>query len=391
VPHNLDTVVLRALAKEPDERYANASDLLRDLDSVLYSYTPAPGSADVAIYLHRLQAEEAAVAEAKAREAAQAVPQDEPAARRRKSKAAPVSRRTGAAPKVAPPAAPPHPPSKPPSTPSSASARTPGSAAAGPEVFGSLASRAAEAEKGRRTRLYVGIGAAAVALAGFVAWKMTRPQPTRPVVAVATPPPAAVSTPVPQITTVPTPALDPQAVEAEVQRQLAAKRKELEKVAAPSKKVRAGEEAAAAVAVEETAPEPTSPPPTELPTLAPTARPEPTAIPTEIPEPPRAPATQRGDLVGPGPGVVEPVLISAPRVVYPPMARELRVGGRVVVLVQVDENGQVIESRLQQGVAGQTAINEAVVAALRNAKFQSGTKNGIPVKMWRPVVVEVKP
>jgi hypothetical protein len=64
-------VIHKALAREPDDRYANASDLLRDLDSVLYSYSPAPGSADVAIYLHRLQAEETAVAESKAREAAQ--------------------------------------------------------------------------------------------------------------------------------------------------------------------------------------------------------------------------------------------------------------------------------------------------------------------------------
>jgi serine/threonine protein kinase/DNA-binding NarL/FixJ family response regulator len=70
VPQNLDAVVLRALAKDPDDRYANASDMLRDLESVLYSYTPAPGSADVAIYLHRLQSEETAVAESKAREAA---------------------------------------------------------------------------------------------------------------------------------------------------------------------------------------------------------------------------------------------------------------------------------------------------------------------------------
>ncbi|MEP6993639.1 MAG: protein kinase, partial [Acidobacteriota bacterium] len=93
VPRNLDAVVLRALAKDPEERYANASDLLRELDSVLYSYTPAPGSADVAIYLHRLMAEEGAVAENKAREAAHAVPEEEPAARKRKSKGLPVSRR----------------------------------------------------------------------------------------------------------------------------------------------------------------------------------------------------------------------------------------------------------------------------------------------------------
>ena len=94
VPQNLDAVVLKALAREPDDRYANASDLLRDLDSVLYSYTPAPGSADVAIYLHRLQAEEGAVADAKAREVAQAAHEAEPVARKRKSKGAPVPRKT---------------------------------------------------------------------------------------------------------------------------------------------------------------------------------------------------------------------------------------------------------------------------------------------------------
>ncbi len=99
VPTNLDAVVLKALAKDPDERYANASDLLRDLDSVLYSYTPAPGSADVAIYLHRLQAEETAVADSKAREAAAQAEREaapEPA-RKRKSKSAPIARRPSAA------------------------------------------------------------------------------------------------------------------------------------------------------------------------------------------------------------------------------------------------------------------------------------------------------
>ena len=73
------------------------------------------------------------------------------------------------------------------------------------------------------------------------------------------------------------------------------------------------------------------------------------------------------------------------------MARQQRVAGRVVVLVLVDEDGKVVEARLQQGMSGQERINEAVVAAVRNAKFRAATKNGIPVKMWRPVVVEVKP
>ena len=121
-------------------------------------------------------------------------------------------------------------------------------------------------------------------------------------------------------------------------------------------------------------------------------RPEPTAVPTEIPS--LGPATQvevrRGDLVGPGAGVVEPVLVSAPRVVYPPIAKQQHVEGRVVVLVLVDENGNVTESRLQQGTA-QSNVNNAVLAGVKSAKFRPATKNGLAVKMWRPLIVEVKP
>ena len=252
VPKNLDTVVLKALAREPDDRYANASDLLRDLDSVLYSYSPAPGSADVAIYLHRLQAEETAVAESKAREAAQALHEAEPAAKKRKSKGAPVSRRTGTT--AAPPAAaappPPREPAKkaapvPPPVPEP---RAP--EASGPAVFGTLSEKAAE--KSNRTPLFIGIGVAAAALAGFAAWKMMKPAPAPAIVAVATPAPAvSVPTEVNPVAavTAAAPALDPKAVEAEVQRQLAAKRKEMEKAAAaptPGKKAAAEAPAPAA-------------------------------------------------------------------------------------------------------------------------------------------------
>ncbi|MEP6995654.1 MAG: TonB family protein, partial [Acidobacteriota bacterium] len=293
---------------------------------------------------------------------------------------------------------PPTPPSEAASSAPSPQAKAPDS---GPEVFGSLSARAAEGDKGKRTPLYIAIGLAALLLAGFAVWKALRPQTQAPVPASTTPLRAAmVTTPLPEAAPVPTAAaaaLDPKAVEAEVQRQLAAKRKELEKAAAPSKKLPGAPDAPAATSPEPSAPEPTNAPPAE-PAIVVPPRPEPTAIPTEPPppEPVRIPVapereTQRGDLVGPGPGVVEPVLISAPRIVYPPLLRDHRITGKVIVLVQIDENGKVIESRLQQGLAGQAAINEAVLAAVRNAKFQSATKNGIPVRMWRPVVVDVKP
>jgi TonB family protein len=392
VPHNLDAVVLKALAKDPDERYANASDMLRDLDSVLYSYTPAPGSADVAIYLHRLQAEETAVADAKARETAAQAERDEAPepAKKRRSKGAPIARRTGTAPDAAPPEV--RPPARPASSPPALAPEEPAPAGG---VFGTLEARTSEAEKRSRVPLYAGIAVAAVALAGFVAWRMMKPQsgaaPTQSAVN-ATPAaaPAAVPTAAPEAAlVVPTaPAIDAKAVEAEVQRQVAAKRKELEKAAEAAKE--ATETAAAEAAVEA---EPTLPPPTAIPTLPPTEPPAPTAVPTELPSlgPDREVETRRGDLVGPGAGVVEPALLTPPRVAYPPIARQQRVSGKVVVLVLVDENGNVTESRLQQGLGGQAAVNSAVLAAVKSAKFRPATKNGIAVKMWRPVIVEVKP
>jgi TonB family protein len=391
VPQNLDAVVLKALAKEPDDRYANASDLLRDLDSVLYSYTPAPGSADVAIYLHRLQAEEGAVAEAKAREAAQAVEESEPAARKRKSKGAPVARKSSP---VIPPASPAPPPVVPPPPPPAAVAPPPREPARTPEVFGSL-ERSAEAEKASRMPLILLVAAAAAALVGFFVWRTMKPSGARPVVLAPTAA-AAVPTAAPTVAVaaaaVPTaaPAMDPKAVEAEVQRQLAAKRRELDKAAAAT----AAKAPTTGPALEAAPPpvpvpvEPTLPPPT----IPPTAVPIPTTVPTEPPavEAPRSPETQRGDLVGPGAGVVEPTLVAPPRVVYPAIARQQRIEGKVVVLVLIDENGRVAESRLQQGVS-QAAINDAVLSAVKNAKFRAATKNGIPVKMWRPIIVEVKP
>jgi TonB family protein len=392
VPKPLDAVVLRALAREPVDRYANASDLLRDLEQVLYSYTPAPGSADLAIFLHRLQAEEGAVAEAKAREAARAVPEAEVEQRPRRAKAVPVARRTSGVtgvPGRETPAALPAPPA---SAPAQGSEPRPTTA---PGVFGSYAARQAEAEGKSRTALYAIIGVAVLALGAGIFWMTTRqPSPSAAPAPRATAPPA---TAVPAALALPTPAapaVDPKKVEEEVQRQLAQKKRELQKALDAERKQTP--KAAAPVATEVSrAPEPTTVPtapvvaqlePTEEPTEPPAAstpvRPAPAAVEPEV---------KRGDLVGPGPGVVEPALIAPPKVVYPPLARQRGIGGKVVILVLVDEEGKVSEARLQQGLAPKSGINEAILDALRRSRFRPATKNGIPVKMWRPVVVEVKP
>ena len=42
------------------------------------------------------------------------------------------------------------------------------------------------------------------------------------------------------------------------------------------------------------------------------------------------------------------------------------------------------------GVASKL-VNDAVLESVRAAKFRPATKNGIPVKMWRTVVMDVRP
>ena len=395
VPKNLDAIVMKALAREPENRYGNASDMLRDLEGVLYAHTPAPGSADLAIYLHRLAAEEAAAQEARAREVARSVPAEPE--RKRKSKGAPVTRRTGSVPKlVVPP---------PPSEGAASAARK---ETTGRGVFGASTPRIIEAERRSRTPLYAAIAVAALALVGVV-WYVTR-KPSRPApapISRATPLPTEVPRPsVSAPTAVPAPAppaasVNPKAIEEEVARQLAAKKRELQKAMdasgksareAPAKKSEANPplEATPAPAAAAAEPSPVRAEPTSAPAAAEV---EPTAPPTlaRAASPPAREEVVRGELVGPGPGVTEPSLVAPPRVNYPYMAREQRITGKVVVLVLVDQDGSVADIRLQQGIASRTRVNEAVMDGVKKARFRPATKNGVPVKMWRTVVVDVKP
>jgi TonB family protein len=394
VPRPLDAIVLKALARDAGERYANASDMLRDLESVLYSYSPAPGSADVAIYLHRLQAEEAAAAEVREREAVRAA-SEEP--RPRRSKGAPIARRAESTPKLTVPERVAATPAPTPAAPPQAAKPVTGSG-----VFAAFPAKGAPAERKSRTVLYAGIAAAVLAL-GVTTWFLTR---GRSAPAVPAPQPTAFPAtpgPLPGVAgpaVTAAPAYDPKAVEEEVARQLAVRKKELQKQLEAESRRTARPLARTVPAAAAAAAEPTEAP--SIPTEAPVARVEPSPLPTEPPPPTAAPRPTsppaaveapvvRGELVGPGPGVVEPALAAPPAVSYPAIARGQRVSGKVVVLVLVDENGKAAEARLQQGISTRTGVNEAVVDAVRRAKFRPATKRGVPVKMWRTVVIDVKP
>jgi protein TonB len=85
------------------------------------------------------------------------------------------------------------------------------------------------------------------------------------------------------------------------------------------------------------------------------------------------------------------VLTSRLSVEYPLAARQERVTGRVVIFALVDENGRVQSARIQSGVPSKTGVNEAILNAVKKAKFRPATKEGIPVKMYKIIPVDVNP
>ncbi|MGB5341388.1 MAG: TonB family protein [Thermoanaerobaculia bacterium] len=102
-------------------------------------------------------------------------------------------------------------------------------------------------------------------------------------------------------------------------------------------------------------------------------------------------ATQPGDLVEQGPGVIGPQVQSFRPPPYSEMARRVGASGTVRVAVLVDENGQVLEARLVEGMRQKVGLDEQTLAAARRATFRAATKDGVPVKMWHELAVQFQP
>jgi TonB family protein len=150
---------------------------------------------------------------------------------------------------------------------------------------------------------------------------------------------------------------------------------------APSEAPPAAPAAATEPAPAEPAPEPAS------------VAPEPVAAlprPAEPVAAPRAPSVREGELVALGPGVTPPVLVSVEKPAYPPLARRTKVEGTVVLALLVDENGRVVDVRVERGVSLNVGINEAAVAAARTARYRPATKDGVRVKTWHQLTIPFK-
>jgi TonB family protein len=77
-------------------------------------------------------------------------------------------------------------------------------------------------------------------------------------------------------------------------------------------------------------------------------------------------------------GVLNGKAISLPKPAYPPIAKQVKASGTVVVQVLVDEKGNVVTA---QAVSGHPLLQAPAVAAARGAKFSPTKLSGKPVKV----------
>ena len=96
----------------------------------------------------------------------------------------------------------------------------------------------------------------------------------------------------------------------------------------------------------------------------------------EVPLPPRSCSLEKRRVVSGG--LLQGRAISKPAPVYPPAAKSARVGGTVVVQVEVDESGWVAKA---EAVSGPEMLREAAEDAAREAQFSPTRLSGKPVRV----------
>jgi TonB family protein len=380
VAPEVDRIVLKALAKEPSERFETAAEMARDLDAVLYELRPTPTSADLAIYMHRLNSATPVVAP---------VFEPEPVT-------APEPPRVTKAPVAVP------------------TISTP------PGVMMPAWEDRTETQKKPPVAM-MAAAALIVAVAGVGGYFYVRSRPPsgapvqKAAAAVASPAPKAaesttsVAPPISEtgaaaaaVPTTTAPVIDRSKVDEEVQKRLAAERARLEE-GARRQQVAAVQPAPQPLlkrVVPEPQPQPVvvaQPQPVVAPPPAPV--PQPIVQPVVAPPPPpapqpaavaEAPRAREGDLITSGSEDVPARMTRRALVPYPPMARIQRVQGTVLVSALISETGRVLDAKIIRPITKAVGLNEAALQIVRQSTFSAPMKDGVHVKTWTTVPVDFK-
>ena len=105
---------------------------------------------------------------------------------------------------------------------------------------------------------------------------------------------------------------------------------------------------------------------------------------------PRA-AFRRGDLIREGDtDVVPPILRSVPEARMPPLAERQRREAVILVRVLVDENGNVASAEIQDTDPSRKMFHPEALRAAKRARFEPGTKDAIPGKMYQTLPIRFR-
>jgi protein TonB len=99
---------------------------------------------------------------------------------------------------------------------------------------------------------------------------------------------------------------------------------------------------------------------------------------------------QPGDLIALENVDVAPEIVRSVDPVYPTRAQRLNVQGSVTVNALIDESGDVVDAGILKGLKDDMGLERAAETAVRRWKFRPAEKDGVKVKVWKPIVIVFK-
>ncbi len=94
-----------------------------------------------------------------------------------------------------------------------------------------------------------------------------------------------------------------------------------------------------------------------------------------------------GDLVPLNTVDVEPRIVKTVEPIYPEADRRMGIKGQVLLNVLISETGDVLDVVVIRGIRGSVSLEKEAVNAVKKWKFLPAEKNGIKVKVWKPITI----
>ncbi len=109
--------------------------------------------------------------------------------------------------------------------------------------------------------------------------------------------------------------------------------------------------------------------------------------PAETPEPAPEKKIETGDIIPLKEVDSPPELVKRVEPEYTPAAKKYKVSGKVVLVILISETGDVIETRIVQGIENSYGLNEKTERNIKEWKYKPAVKNGVRVKVWKTVAI----